>query len=109
MRSLVDGKEKTDKAARERSETADRVMRLLTLYFFKHLHSLLGKNMLYTLDNKNLCEWSAVQHFCFTAPMLPLAFATAKHETASSLQVERKARSRVEEAELDDEGNAERG
>lgn len=34
----------------------DHATRLLTLEFFKHLHSVLGDNKLYALGDDELCE-----------------------------------------------------
>lgn len=46
----VSGEEKANKAAWKRSKAADHAICLLTLEFFKHLHSLLENNTLYALQ-----------------------------------------------------------
>lgn len=53
----VRGEDEADKAACERSETADHVLRRLTSEFFEHLHESLETSLLYSLENEKLSRW----------------------------------------------------
>lgn len=79
-------------------------MRLLASKFFRHLHSLLTKGTLYTLENDRLSERRAVEQCCFTAPALPPVSGTPENEAAFRLQIKRSTRSRAEVVELDSKG-----
>lgn len=63
----VNGEEKGDKAAWERSRPADHAMRMPTLEFSKHLPAPIGNNMIYTLENDELFGLGAMEQFCLTA------------------------------------------
>lgn len=98
--------EKVDKAARERSEPADRSMRLRTLKLFKHVHSILGNIAFHALWDDMVFEWGAVKQFYFTSPAPPVMFATLGDEIAQLSQIKRPAKSPVEVMQLNDEEDA---
>lgn len=61
----ANSKDKADKAARERSATADYAVRPLMWKVLKHRHSLLENNTLYALETARLSHCIAVEQFVF--------------------------------------------
>lgn len=96
----VDGpvarEKKVDNAACELPGPASHAMRLFTLEFFDHLHSLLRKNAYHVLEDRKLFEWSAVEQLCSTALALLLMYETYGNETVHLLEMEGPATRRAE-------------
>lgn len=102
----VNGEEKIEKKALERSEAAAYAMRLLTLELSKQMHCLLGNSVFHSAKNDEPFERRAVQKFSFKPLALPLVFAAFGDRTARPSQLERPAGSPAKVEEVDDERNA---
>lgn len=106
MRHSVKTEAKVGKAAWERSVAANHVIGLLNLYVISDLHALLGTESLYTLDDHELSEWSAVALLQFIAPALCSVCILLLSEVVHPLQMKKSAEERPKMIDLDDEGNA---
>lgn len=62
------------KAAWELSAAVDYAVPLLTLLLFSHSHAPLGSSSLYTLEDENVLERSAVRPFQLAATVLRFVF-----------------------------------
>lgn len=100
---IVGSDDKVDMAVRKPSKFASHSMRLTTLEFFKRLHGLFWKNVLYALENGKPSERSASKHFRFTAPVLPPVLAAFEDQSSHFLQIKRPTWSRAMVVELNDE------
>lgn len=69
------------------------------------MHHLVGSIKLYAVDEEELFEWSTVQQSPFTAPTLPLVFATLGDEVYHPLQTKQPTEATTEVPELDADGN----
>lgn len=94
------------KAAYKRSGAVDHAMRLLTMQFFSHIHTLLGKHSLYTFDDYKHLKRNAVKQVKVVAPGILLYFALIFREEVELLHIEQSAEERPNFIELHYKGTS---